>query len=252
MSMRMKSLVQNMFGRVGYQIQALEPLKTYVPGILHSTVYVQATYSPWLNDAEFQSTHAAIATHTLVDKYRCYELWQLVAETAKLTAGDILEVGVYRGGTGCLIAARSARLGLSASVFLCDTFKGVVKAGPRDPCYRGHEHSDTSKRDVLELAGKLDLQNVQLLEGIFPEDTGQAIEDRRFRLCHIDVDVYQSAKDIDEWMWDRLALGGVVVYDDYGFNGTEGITQFVNEQRRKRDRIIVQNLNGHAVIIKVG
>jgi O-methyltransferase len=53
-----------------------------------------------------------------------------------------------------------------------------------------------------------------------------------------------------EWVWPRLVAGGMIVYDDYGFRGCEGVTQFVNEQRSKPDRLIFHNLNGHAIAIK--
>jgi hypothetical protein len=77
--------------------------------------------------------------------------------------------------------------------FLCDTFKGVVKAGNQDLHYRGGEHADTSMDTVRQLATDMGLGNVELLEGIFPDATGDRIKDRQFSLCHIDVDVYESA-----------------------------------------------------------
>jgi O-methyltransferase len=43
---------------------------------------------------------------------------------------------------------------------------------------------------------------------------------------------------------------GIIVYDDYGFSGCEGITRYVNEQIGKRDRLVLHNLNGHAVVVK--
>jgi hypothetical protein len=46
---------------------------------------------------------------------------------------------------------------------------------------------DTSRELVAKLASELNLTNVVLLQGIFPEETGHEIEGRRFRFCHIDV-----------------------------------------------------------------
>ena len=130
-----------------------------------------------------------------------------------------------------------------------DTFRGVVKAGAEDAMYSGGEHADTSRKRVQGLFDDLGLKHVEILEGIFPEDTGQVIADERFRLCHIDVDTYESAKD-------GLALaaaraGGIVVYDDYGFTSAQGITKLVDEERHLTDRIVIHNLNGHAVVVKI-
>jgi O-methyltransferase len=209
-------------------------------------VYPSARYSPWNADPEFLKTYNLIREYTLVDIYRCWELWTLVEQAAK-RSGSILEVGVWRGGTGALMADNAP----SKTVYLCDTFKGVVKAGENDTEYKGREHADASVEIVERLLGKLEVDNVTILEGIFPDDTEWKIPtDERFSLCHIDVDVYQSAKDVLEWVWPRLVSGGIVVYDDYGFENCAGITKHVNEQVGLKDRLVLHNLNGHAIVIK--
>jgi len=215
----------------------------------NSVIISWATYSPWLLDAEFTAAHQVIAGGTLVDLYRCYELWHLLAQTKDLP-GDVLEVGTWRGGTGCLLGQRASLLGLDCEIFLCDTFTGVVKTSDSDASYSGGEHADTSRPTVEALIDRLQLTNVRILQGIFPEDTAATISDRQFRLCHIDVDVYQSGKDVLGWVWPRMPIGGVVVFDDFGFPSTTGITKLVHEFEHLDDRICVQNLNGHAVFIK--
>lgn len=214
-----------------------------------SSIVAWATYSPWLLDAEFQETHATIKDYTLVDLFRCYELWHLVSQTVDLE-GDVLEVGTWRGGTGCLMGRRAASLGMNAHVYLCDTFEGVVKTSDEDASYSGGEHADTSQPLVQGLADCMGLTNVTLLKGIFPEDTGGEIENRTFRFCHIDVDVYESGKDVLHWVWPRMPIGGIVVFDDFGFSSTRGITKLVHEEEQKKDRVSFQNLNGHAVFVK--
>jgi O-methyltransferase len=218
--------------------------------VSHSIVIPHATYSPWMEDTDFSTAFEKIRKNTLVDIYRAYELWSLVRETSHL-GGDILEVGVWRGGTGCLIAERAKQLNPAATVFLCDTFKGVVKAGNKDSHYRGGEHADTSTDTVRQLATNMGLVNIELLEGIFPDATGDRIKDRKFSLCHIDVDVYESAKHVAEWVWPRLASGGIIVYDDYGFRTCEGITNLVNQRLQGQGALTLHNLNGHAVIVKL-
>jgi len=214
-----------------------------------SLIMPWATYSPWLLDKEFQTCHAIIKDYTLVDLYRCYELWHLLSQVSGLP-GDVLEVGTWRGGTGGLLGRRAKELNLDCEVFLCDTFEGVVKTGDEDRSYSGGEHADTSMPVVQELIGKLEISNIRILQGIFPEDTADQISDRKFRFCHIDVDVYQSGKDILDWVWSRMDIGGVVVFDDFGFASTTGITKLVHEEESRDDLICVQNVNGHAVFIK--
>ncbi len=210
-----------------------------------------ATYSPWESDPNFSLFYRQIEKNTMIDKMRCYELCQLLLETAPLQ-GDILEVGVWRGGSGALLCAYSnITPGLQDThVYLADTFMGVVKAGARDPYYQGGEHADTTAAQVRALLHDMGLNNYTILEGIFPEESAEQITLGNIRFCHIDVDVYQSARDILEWVWPRIAVGGIVVFDDYGFYGCEGVTALVNEVRVLTDRIFIHNLNGHGILIR--
>ena len=215
----------------------------------HELAFPIATYAPWRADQEFRAVYRAIRRNTFVDVWRCHELWSLLGELRDVP-GAILEVGVWRGGTGGLMAARAAGLGLDETVYLCDTWKGVAKTGDVDVYYRDGKHDDASPELVEELIARLGHANVELLEGVFPEDTAERISDRTFRLCHCDVDVYESARGVLEWVWPRLEPGGVVVFDDYGFPACPGVTKLVDEQRMREDRLVLHNLNGHGLIIK--
>ncbi|MFH0939630.1 MAG: TylF/MycF/NovP-related O-methyltransferase [Planctomycetota bacterium] len=250
MNSSIKTTIRRVANRFGFEITRI-PKPGSSMANEYETVYPAATYSPWNKDLLFQAMFASIEKFTMVDKYRCFELWKLVEQIAKLKTGNIIEIGVWRGGTGALIAKQARNCGIKDKVFLCDTFAGVVKAGARDSRYKGGEHADTSCQAVKELIlTRMNLDNVEILEGIFPEQTGHRVEGMQFRLCHIDVDVYQSAKDITDWIWDKMVPGGIIVYDDYGFYGCDGITQYVEEQMIRKDRLVIHNLNGHAIILK--
>jgi O-methyltransferase len=215
----------------------------------HEMAFPLSTYAPWQADEEFRRAYEAVRRNTLVDVWRCYELWSLVSELRDVP-GAILEVGVWRGGTGILMATRAAALGLDDPVYLCDTWAGVVKTGDVDTYYRDGKHDDASRETVAALAVALGTTNVELLQGVFPDETADRIADRRFRLCHCDVDVYRSAKDVFDWVWPRLEPGGMVVFDDYGFPACPGVTKFVDEQRLLGDRTVIHNLNGHGLVVK--
>ena len=214
-------------------------------------VPMTSTYSPWYDDTGFRAAYDAIASNTFVDQYKCYELWEQLGQL-RAVGGDVLEVGVWRGGTGTLMAHRCQQLDLDAQVFLADTFEGVVKAGDDDPWYEGGEHADTSPEIVQKLAATMGV-DVRLLVGIFPDDTAHEVDDRTFRLIHIDVDVYKSARDVLEWSWLRLNTGGVVVWDDYGSFECEGVAQlgrelFALDLPHIR---LVHNVNGHLLMFKL-
>jgi O-methyltransferase len=245
----LKSHIRATLHRLGYDVVKLPPKSNAAP-TAYDKVLVHASYAPWNVDPLFLDTYNKIKSHTLVDIYRCWELWTSVEQSARLD-GHIIEVGVWRGGTGALIAKKAQLCGLNALVYLCDTFSGVVKAGSNDPVYKGGEHADTSKETVELLVREMGLDNVRILTGIFPEDTRDLREKpQKFRMCHIDVDVYESAKGVMDWIWNRMVVGSSVIFDDYGFAGCQGITRFVNEQIGGDDRVVLHNLNGHALVLK--
>lgn len=216
------------------------------PEMLHHRVTPYATLSPWLNDHEFLEVYHRIKNNTLVDIYRCFELWTLAKQSVKVK-GNILEVGVWRGGTGAILAEATKTCKI---VYLADTFTGVVKAGPKDTKYTGGEHSDTSAVLVADLMRELQIQNFVLLQGVFPEETAHLVDDE-ISLLHCDVDVYASCYDVVEWCLPKMPIGGVLVFDDYGFFGCEGVTAFCKELTKRFNLLFLHNLNGHGVFIKI-
>jgi O-methyltransferase len=248
---RLKNMLRRMFNKIGVDIFFFTKKET-LAGFTYEPIQSIADFAPWNMDQAFQECFRAIKDHTLVDKYRCYELWALVEQSHKLSDGALIEVGVWRGGSGAIIAKKARSVGIPDPVYLCDTFRGVVKASSEDiTYYRGGEHADTSQEIVEQLIfSQLGLDNVIVLKGIFPDETAHLIANRKFRFCHIDVDTYQSAKDIVNWIWGKMVAGGMIIFDDYGFKYCEGVTKYVEELRGLSDRVLIHNLNGHAILIK--
>lgn len=212
----------------------------------HGPIFPINTYSPWDGDEEFKLAYEAIKGHTLLDVYRCFELWDLSKQFSS-TEADILEIGVWRGGSALILAKNNSK----GNIYLCDTFEGVVKAGEMDAVYKGGEHADTSVDIVQGLLNENGISNYIICKGIFPDETADLVSTDKIKICHIDVDVYQSAKDIFEWVYPKLISGGVVIFDDYGFAACEGITTLVNEIcETYPDLLKFYNLNGHGLLIK--
>lgn len=218
-------------------------LLRYDDGAVHSFPYD----SPWLTDKAFNAIYDLVREHTLVDRTRAYSIY-LLADQAKKLPGDVLEVGTWRGGTAGILASVLPM----KTIYLADTFKGVVKASEWEH-YKDHAHSDTSEKIVRNLLQKnLNTNNFQILKGIFPEDTGGSVAKKKLALVYLDVDVYESTKDAFNFVWKQVVKGGLVAFDDYGMiSACEGISRFVNEIRNDKDKLFIQNLNGQAYIIKI-
>ena len=238
-------------------------VRVYPPGYGHTPL--ASDYRPWEADESFLAAWQRVRDHTMLDAPRLYELWELTQQALKVP-GDVLEVGTWRGGSAGIIGLRMVQESAAGRgqtspsnrrhadaprcLYVADTFAGVAKAGPRDPYYRGGEHADTGLDNVRSFLHSLALPNFRLLSGVFPDQTAHHVRADSIALCHIDVDVYDSARDVFDWVWPRVPLGGIIVFDDYGFYGCEGVTSLVHEIRTTLGLVVVANLNGHAVVVK--
>ena len=101
---RIKRSARSVVRVAGFELWLTAELPASASDIRHSDVFPNATHSPRVSDHEFQRSYEVTRSNALADRYRCHELWQLIAETAKLNTGDVIEVGVWRGGTGALVA----------------------------------------------------------------------------------------------------------------------------------------------------
>lgn len=213
----------------------------YDDGPIHSYPYD----APWLTDAEFGAIYERVRGNTLVDRPRCYALVQ-IARQVRTVPGNILEVGVWRGGTTALLAsARPDRI-----VFAADAFAGVVKSQDWEH-YEDGAHADADRDKVAAFLADLGLANVRILEGIFPDDTGAQVAGESFSLVHIDVDVYSSASDILEFAWPRLSAFGIAVLDDYGFvSACAGVHRLGSEWAERDDCLFIASPNGQGYLVK--
>lgn len=215
----------------------------YDDGPVHSYPYDAA----WMTDPEFTRLYESVRANTLVDRTRCYSLYTLLPQIGSVP-GALLEVGTWRGGTAGLIASRVP----DRTLYVADTFTGVVRASAWEHYVDG-AHSDTSAELVHDfLAKTLSLTNFQILSGIFPDATSEVLGDAALAFVHIDVDVYESAREVFDFAWERLSANGIVVFDDYGFRtACAGITKLVDEMRGDDDKLVLDNLNGQAYVIKL-
>ena len=216
----------------------------------YGSLFMPAAYIPWVEDDIFDDACKIANKYSLCGRAKLNYIWRMVGEACKLNQGIFVEVGTWRGGSGCIIAKKVEAENNDGDVYLCDTFTGVVKAGEMDDCYNGGEHADTDISIVKGLIDEMNLKNVKILQGIFPEDTGDEIVGKKIAFAHVDVDVYQSTKDIINYIWPMIIPGGIVVFDDYGTPTTKGQKKYIDEVKNISDRIFIANMIGQGIFIK--
>ena len=243
----LKTIVNGIFDFFSIRFVYLYYKKNRYKKYHHSFIRSGASYSPWMG--EFKSYYDAVKKHTLLDIYRLYELY-LLRTNQKNMNGCVIEVGCYKGGSSAILGYANKEINYTGDFYVCDTFKGVVKSSHEyDKNYSDGEHSETSVDIVKDLFNKNNLLQPTLLQGIFPDQNSEIIQ-KSIAFLHIDVDTYNSAKDIFMWAKDRLEKNAIVIFDDYGFHTTEGVTTFCNELKSDDDFYFIYNMNGHGIFIK--
>ena len=180
--------------------------------------------------------------HTLVDQTRCYMLYQIARQTAHI-AGDVAEVGVYKGGTAKLLAQSLPH----KCVHLFDTFAGMPATNANLDTHTAGDFADTS---LLAVQNHLrDCENVRFYQGFFPSTAGP-IEGSRFTLVHVDADIYDSVRACCHFFYPRLEKDGVLVFDDYGFPTCPGARRAVDEFFSDKPEIPFYLPTGQCLVVR--
>ncbi len=149
--------------------------------------------------------------------------------------GDIVECGVWRGGSMMAVAHRLLALGDSSRrLYLFDTFEGMTQPTEKDIAFTGEPAqrlmaaSGQMDNETLRwcyapleevrkavLGTGYDASKVVFVKGKV-EETIPAAAPARIALLRLDTDWYESTRHELEHLYPRLVAGGVMIVDDYG------------------------------------
>jgi hypothetical protein len=166
--------------------------------------------------------------HTMVGMARLDNL-QSATETVlkENIPGDLIETGVWRGGSCILMKAILSAYGdTSRRVFVADSFQGLPPPDeskfPHDTGDKHHVHEflEVSQEQVAENFRKYGLldDRVVFLKGWF-KDTLPKAPFERLSIMRLDGDMYESTMDALTALYDKLAAGGFCIIDDYALSG---------------------------------
>lgn len=189
--------------------------------------------------ADFDAGAAAIIGrvrgHTMTSPERLYALIQAARHvSAAAIPGDVVECGVWRGGSMMAAALTLAECGdTQRDLYLFDTFEGMsaptaldvsvdgqkasaLLAGPRSTdaasawCYAGIDDVRAGMRSTGYPA-----ERIHYIQGKV-EDTIPGDAPARIALLRLDTDWYESTRHELEHLYPLLSPGGVLIIDDYG------------------------------------
>jgi O-methyltransferase len=144
------------------------------------------------------------------------------------------------------VMADSAHIG-EKKLHLFDTFTGMPKTDPMRDRHQMGEFSDTSVDDVRAKVRHDGLMRYH--RGEIPS-TFVGLENAMISFAHIDLDIYAAIKSACEFVLPRLTLGGVMVFDDYGFATCPGARQAVDEFFASAPFVPLVLQTGQAIVFK--
>ncbi len=244
--MAWKIIVQKFFNKFGYRLTKIRGGEKLPYTRNHP--YSSYTYSPWFENW-FLDILKKIRDHTLVSEDRCYTI-HMFSKHCRHLEGDFAECGIYKGGTAYLISLiLKDNSNHQKTLHLFDTFSGMPKSANEDKSHHKEgDYDDTSVEAVKDFLS--DYSFVEFHPGLIP-DTFEAVTNKKFAFVHIDVDIYQSIKDCCEFFYERMTKGGIMIFDDYGFQGYElAAKKAVDDFFIGKSEIPITLRNGQCLVLK--
>lgn len=174
-----------------------------------------------------------VAPHTMTSPERVFALRQAVRYVVEAKVpGDIVECGVWKGGSMMAVARTLLDLGSrDRALHLFDTYEGMPAPTGEDVSYTGEpaerQLDAAAKDDLVWAMAGLEQVKANVLSTGYPaerirfvkgkvEDTIPAHAPEKIALLRLDTDWYESTRHELIHLYPRLSPGGVLIIDDYG------------------------------------
>lgn len=234
---------------VGMRADTEEHRRYRAAEILAAEIYPKFKFSEYgrlfLEDKEFLDYYRRFMDpdnwHSLDRKYM---LAQLLKQTTNIP-GDLAECGVYKGASAYLMCR--AIQGTNRHVHLFDSCEGLSVPGENDGDYWVSGALSASEDAIHQALAEFD--NYHLYRGWIPQKFTEASK-RKFSLVHIDVDLYQPTYDSLQFFYPRVAKGGIIIMDDYGFITCPGAKRAADEYFVGKPEPILMLTTGQGMVIK--
>lgn len=166
--------------------------------------------------------------------------------------GDLIETGVWRGGTVIFMRAMLKAYGITdRRVWAADSFAGLPPPNEKYTADHGDKHFTFSELAVslqevqnnFRKYGLLDDQ-VVFLKGWFSETLPKApIE--TISVARLDGDMYGSTMDSLKSLYPKISAGGFIIIDDYAIPGCRRAVHDYRDEHAVNETIIP--IDGSAV-----
>lgn len=240
-----KEILKKSFRKLGYNISA-----------------VSKDTGQIIYPADFEDLHKKVIEEvknfTMTSPERLYGLIEGIKYiTKKAIPGDIVECGVWKGGSMMAVAKTLQSVNdAERNLYLFDTFDGMSEPSAKDIDNTGNtakqlmETREKTEEDVIWATSPLDKVKQNLFSTNYPKDKILFIQGmveqtlpydsiKSIALLRLDTDWYESTKHEMETLFPLLQKGGVLIIDDYGH--WKGAREAIDEYLAKHNITLLLN-----------
>lgn len=206
---------------------------------------------------DFEPLHSAVYSkvkpYTMTSAERIFGLVEAVKYiTTNDIQGDIVECGVWKGGSMmCIAEVLKQQQDDRRRLFMYDTYEGMSAPTSNDVSFAGEkadallrkENREKDPGGVWAYSSLGDVQQAMRLTGYDEslinfvkgkvEDTIPATLPGSIALLRLDTDWYESTKHELTHLFPLLVKGGVLIIDDYGFwkGARKAVDEYIAENK---------------------
>ncbi|WP_406292866.1 TylF/MycF family methyltransferase [Embleya sp. NBC_00888] len=203
-----------------------------IKNVLANTIYEDPPIpASWAPSEHYDALNRSLGVdwpsvaHTMIGMRRFENVESCVKQVlADGVPGDLIETGVWRGGT-CIFmrAILKAHDVTDRKVWVADSFQGMPRPdatghqGDRE--LASHRYNTFMATDIATVRRNFERyelldDRVELLPGWF-RDTLPTAPIERLAVLRLDSDLYESTMDTLVHLYPKLSPGGFVIIDDY-------------------------------------
>jgi O-methyltransferase len=233
---RAKKVIQSTFRRIGFDVSRIKDTKD------------ESSFPPDF-DAATQELCESVRPFTMTSPERVFALREAIKHVVRHKIhGDIVECGVWKGGSMMVAAKTLQALGdTGRHLYLFDTFDGMPAPSEQDVSLQNESAADLmaklDKQSSLVWAySALEEVKRNLLSTHYPESRMFFIKGKveetipqnappQIALLRLDTDWYESTYHEMVHLYPRLSPGGVLIIDDYGhwMGARKAVDQYIEE-----------------------
>lgn len=213
-------------------------MKAIITGILQR-VGLTVREDPQAPRADMDSAFLPIfrksRDYTMTSAERMYSLYKAVEYiSSHKIGGDIVECGVWRGGSAMLCAYTLKKLNdIRRNLYLYDTFSGMAEPGTKDRTVLGNmpalkiwqksvhgDRNDWCYASLTEVKKNLyrtgyPVKKIHFIKGLVEKSIPGVIP-KKIAVLRLDTDWYASTYHELKYLYPLLVPGGILIIDDYG------------------------------------